>query len=121
MPRVCTGQPLDGVPVKQGIQAAFTDLRRVLPELPDESLPDFLGDLARLEAEARLRLNSTRQATGPALEDRLLGVEDAASRLGISTSQMYRTADDFPFTIRSGRALRFSSLGISKWIEKRAR
>ena len=121
MTRICTGQPSCGIPVKQGAQAAFAELEKGLAELPDEGLPSFIGDLARLEAEARLRLNSARPVSIPALEDRLLGVEDAAGRLGISTSQMYRTADDFPFTIRSGRALRFSSLGISKWIEKRAR
>lgn len=116
-----TGQPPACIAGKQRFQAAFTDLRLALPELPEESLPEFLGDLARLEAEARIRLNAQRQSSGPAVEDRLLDVKEAAERLGISTSQLYRTADDFTFTIRSGRALRFSSLGISKWIEKRAR
>jgi predicted DNA-binding transcriptional regulator AlpA len=106
---------------KQRFQAAFTDLRLALPELPEESLPDFLGNLARLEAEARIRLNVPRQASGSAVEDRLLDVKGAAERLGVSTSQMYRTADDFPFTIRTGRTLRFSSLGISRWIERKAR
>jgi predicted DNA-binding transcriptional regulator AlpA len=102
-------------------RGAFADLEKELSEIPDEGLPDFLGNLARLEAEARLRLNSAGHAPGPALEDRLLGVEAAAGRLGISTSQLYKTADDFPFTIRTGRALRFSSLGIDRWISKRAR
>jgi predicted DNA-binding transcriptional regulator AlpA len=106
---------------KQRFQVVFTELRLALPELPEESLPEFLGDLARLEAEARIRLNAPRQLSGPDAEDRLIDVREAAKRLGISTSQMYRTADEFPFTIRSGRALRFSSLGISRWIEKRAR
>lgn len=105
----------------EGIRAAFDNLGRGLAALPVEGLPTFLGDLARLEAEARLRLNAARQTSGPALEDRLIDVKEAAGRLGMSGSKLYKTADDFPFTIRSGRALRFSSLGISKWIGKRAR
>jgi len=110
-----------GVSAKQAVQAAFIDLRRGLPDLPDEDLPDFMGDLERLEAETRIRLNVPHQASGPAVEDRLLDVKEAAERLGVSTSQMYRTADDFPFTIRTGRTLRFSSVGIGKWIERKAR
>jgi predicted DNA-binding transcriptional regulator AlpA len=116
-----TGQNPVCIAGKQRFQAAFADLRGALPELPDESLPEFLGDLARLEAEARIRLNAPRLTSGFAVEDRLLDVKGAAERLGVSTSQMYRTADDFPFTIRSGRTLRFSSVGIGKWIERKAR
>lgn len=116
-----TGQTPVRIAGKQRSQAAFTDLRLALPELPEESLPDFLGNLARLEAEARIRLNAPRLTSGSAVEDRLLDVKGAAERLGVSTSQMYRTADDFPFTIRTGRTLRFSSVGIGRWIERKAR
>jgi predicted DNA-binding transcriptional regulator AlpA len=105
----------------QDVQLAFTGLRNVLPGLADELLPHFLGETARLDAEAKLRLNGPRQASSQVVEDRLLGVKDAAARLDISTSWLYRIADEYPFTIRSGRSLKFSSLGINRWIEKGGR
>ena len=51
--------------------------------------------------------------------DRLLGIEEAASILGKSIDAIYRHADDFPFTVRDGRSLRFSSRGIQAYIRQR--
>jgi predicted DNA-binding transcriptional regulator AlpA len=77
--------------------------------------------LARLDAEARLRLSLPKVGVSGTLEDRLIGVAEAAGRLGLSKSKLYKTADEYSFTIRAGRALRFSSHGIDKWISGRAR
>ena len=98
----------------------FTDLRISLSKLPREDLPEFLGGIALLEAEARLRLND-REPARLLAEDRLLDVKEAAIRLCMSVSELYKTADDFPFTIKRGRTVRFSSLGIDRWIFRRAR
>lgn len=110
-----------GVSAKEAVREAFMGLRRGLPDLPDEDLPDFMGDLARLEAETQLRLSLPRQEPALAGCDRLINVREAAGRLAMSVSQLYKTADGFSFTMRRGRALRFSSLGIDRWISKRAR
>jgi predicted DNA-binding transcriptional regulator AlpA len=51
--------------------------------------------------------------------DRLLDVEEAAAKLGVTTDWLYRHHKDLPFTVRHGRPLRFSELGIEQYIWKR--
>jgi predicted DNA-binding transcriptional regulator AlpA len=62
-------------------------------------------------------------AAAPALAtrpDRLLTVEEAARRPGVSRRWMYRKASTLPFTKRlSQGCLRFSELGLEKWKESR--
>jgi len=53
--------------------------------------------------------------------DRLLSVKDAAAKLGQSTEWLYKHASTLPFTVRNGRALRFSELGIDTWIRRQQR
>src|SRR5262245_39041559 len=53
--------------------------------------------------------------------DRLLSVKEAAAKLGQSVAYVYKHADTFPFTVRNGRALRFSEAGIDGWIRNRQR
>lgn len=53
-------------------------------------------------------------------EDRLLTVEQAAARLGMSRDWIYRRASRLPFAVRlDGSALRFSSQGIDRYIRQR--
>lgn len=54
-------------------------------------------------------------------EDRLLTVREAAPRLGMSTSTLYREADKYDFTVRQGASgrPRFSSRGIDRYIQQR--
>ena len=102
------------------VTAALADLEGALDEAAIERLPDALGDLARLQALTNLRLFPSQGDQSPA-EDRLLGVKEAAARLGSSSSSLYKEADGFPFTVRHGRSVRFSESGISAWIRKRTR
>ena len=103
------------------VAVALDALEGALDAAPVESLPEALGGLARLEAMTRLRLSHPAQGAAIQAEERLLGVEAAAARLGLSSVALYKKADDFPFTIRRGRSLRFSDGGISAWIRKRTR
>jgi len=41
----------------------------------------------------------------PAVDDRLLGIEEAAARLGTSKHWLYRDSDRLPFTIRPSETL----------------
>jgi predicted DNA-binding transcriptional regulator AlpA len=102
------------------VTAALADLEGALDEAAIESLPDALGDLARLQALTNLRLVRSQGDQSPA-EVRLLDVNEAAERLRCSVSTLYKKADDFPFTVREGRSLRFSEGAISAWIRKRTR
>jgi predicted DNA-binding transcriptional regulator AlpA len=51
--------------------------------------------------------------------DRLLNVQEAAARLSVTADWLYRHHKDLPFTVRHGRPLRFSEIGIEQYIRKR--
>jgi predicted DNA-binding transcriptional regulator AlpA len=53
-------------------------------------------------------------------EDQLLDVAAVAQRLGVSPDSVYRRAARWPFTIRIGRALRFSARGLDVYLRQRA-
>lgn len=53
-------------------------------------------------------------------DDRLLDAEEAANLLGMSRHWLYRHAHKLPFTRKLGpKNLRFSSLGIQKYLATR--
>jgi len=52
--------------------------------------------------------------------DRLLLVEVAATRLGVTPAWLYRHAKELPFTRKvGGRTLRFSERGLERWVKTR--
>ncbi len=51
--------------------------------------------------------------------DRLLEKEEAAQKLAVTLDWLYRKHKRLPFTVRHGRLLRFSELGIEEYIRKR--
>jgi hypothetical protein len=51
--------------------------------------------------------------------ERLLDVDEAARRLGVSPDWLYRRAGKVPFTVRLGRTLRFSAQGLVRYIRQR--
>jgi excisionase family DNA binding protein len=89
---------------------------KVAQDLPPAELPNFLGELEVIHCTALARLTSP-EAAQP-VEDRLLAVEEASRRLGVSKDYLYRHGNDFPFMRRMGRKLLFSSAGIEKHIRQ---
>lgn len=89
-------------------------------------LPALAGELARGLAEVLARtaassmpvtVVSTRQQA-----DTLLTVNEAAGRLGVPRSWLYRHAKTLPFTRKlSHRKLRFDPGGLELWVSTRAR
>src|SRR5215470_2577431 len=63
--------------------------------------------------------SETPQKESQVPEERLLGVEEAASRLGVSKDYLYRQGSRLPFTVRVGRRLRFSATGLARYIRAR--
>jgi hypothetical protein len=57
----------------------------------------------------------TGNGHGEVADDRLLTVVELAARLRRSTDYVYRHCDQWGFTRRIGRDLRFSSVGFEKW------
>jgi predicted DNA-binding transcriptional regulator AlpA len=85
--------------------------------LAAHDLPYFLGDLETIRAVAWSRLTAAATTTQQA-RDELISIEQAAGRLGLSPSYLYRNHQQFPFTRRVGRSLRFSSQGLQSYIER---
>lgn len=101
----------------------LAQLNRLAEELPPGEAPGFIGALEAVKARALARLLSPPLAgNGPpesSTQDRLLTVEEAARKLGMSEDWCYRQAKRLPFAVRIGRQLRFSERGIERYIRGR--
>jgi predicted DNA-binding transcriptional regulator AlpA len=53
--------------------------------------------------------------------ERLLPVEEAAQKFGVKADWLYRHHKELPFTVRCGRLLRFSELGMDEFIRGKCR
>ena len=84
--------------------------------VPRETLADFLGDLERVRVTALSRLIAPVPNKHPS--DELLGVAEAARRLGVSRDYLYHNHHRFPFVRRVGRGLRFSAEGVGNYIRR---
>jgi predicted DNA-binding transcriptional regulator AlpA len=92
---------------------ALLDLSRTIPR---EDLPSLIAVLAEINAIAFARLVAPSENHHQ--PDKLLTIDEAATRLAMSKDYLYR--HKFPFTVREGGSLRFSSHGIDKWIQRKA-
>jgi hypothetical protein len=90
------------------------DALQLARSLPAESLPGFLGEIEQIRVTALARISAP--AIPQATPDALLGVNEAAGRLGVSPSYLYRNHSRFGFTRRMGRSLLFSTQGIQTYI-----
>jgi hypothetical protein len=84
--------------------------------LPMEELPRLIGDLEQIRVIALARLTAPAPVSRA---DELVGIDEAARRLGISKHYLYRHAGKFQFSRHIGRKLVFSSLGIDRYIMSR--
>ncbi len=89
----------------------------IVKKLPQEELPEFLGDIEQIRVTALTRL------TTPSSESRLdksLTIKQAHKRLGVSRSYLQHHWKKFSFARHEGRRVLFSSNGIDAYL-KRAR
>jgi len=85
-------------------------------------LPALVGELEAMRARVWAELISPmpgRNGHPDNDEDRLLDVAEAAERLSLSADYLCRHSHEFPFTVREGNFLRFSSGGIDRYIRSR--
>ncbi len=96
------------------------DAEAVGQALRTDELPDALGELRRVEARLTIRLYTPPQTSPASIgSDQLLTAEETAGKLSLSVDTVYRNAASYPFTVRQGRALRFSSRGVDEYIRSR--
>lgn len=88
-------------------------------DLPTDIARALLAQVAPLQVALLGRAFAPDGAGGS--RDRLLSVKDAAAKLGQSVEWLYKHAGALPFTVRNGRALRFSEVGIEAWIRRQQR
>ena len=113
-----------GSALKLGVVPTLADLLadpRKLDGLPREIIPQLRGELAQLDSRLLCRLLDRDQHDGHAENDQLLGVAEAAARLGITPDYLYHHNKTFPFTRHIGRRLLFSARGIARFIAERTR
>ena len=92
--------------------ALLEEAEKLGVDLPSEEIPVALGMLERVRTRLTFRALS---ASAPAM-DRLLSVAEAAELLGMAADTLYRRSHSFPFTVRDGRRVRFSRVGIERYI-----
>ena len=105
-------------------QALSDELEEVLSRSLSADCPDLIDIGERFTAQVRLKM---MQGLIPPLghmpplsEERLLTVDEASRKLGMTKDYLYRNADRLPFTIRlAPRQLRFSLQGIERYIRQR--
>jgi len=89
--------------------------------LPAE-LPALIGKLEEARARAWARLNQPTapipaEPAEPVADARMVGIDEAAQRLGMSTSWLYRNAAKIPGATKpNGHNWRFSTRGIDKYL-----
>jgi excisionase family DNA binding protein len=91
-------------------------------ELPPEVAADLLARMAGLQPVLLARALGHQEDDQPEARgegDRLLTVAEAARKLGVSNDWLYRRAHRLAFTVRLGRQLRFSAVGIERWTRQR--
>ena len=90
-----------------------------IEQMERDQLPQLLGELETIRATALMKMS----APSPSLpqRDKLLTIESAADRIGVSTDYLYRNSKTLPFTRRVGRKLLFSSVGIDAYINRSRR
>ena len=88
-------------------------------DLPPELLKALLVKHATVGTVLLGALLAAGENGKPSEADVLIDVETAATRLATTKDWLYRHARHLPFTVRQGRSLRFSSMGIERYIRSR--
>ena len=95
------------------------DIERV-KDVSGEAIPGILTHLAAIQTALAARLAQRNESQQHNDAERLLTVEEAATKLGVAPDWLYRRSPRLPFTVKLGRALRFSQSGIDRWIRSKS-
>lgn len=99
-------------------------LAQALPAGAAVSVPrEWLLKLLETPPQPDPLQTSATPARAPAeAEDRLLTIDEAAERLGVTKDWIYHHSKKLPFAVRLGRkVLRFSAVKLERYIEARRR
>ena len=93
----------------------------VASTLPLATTTTLLAQVAAVQSALTARAVALAFEPSPADVGQVpLTVKEAAQRLNVSVDWVYRHAHELPFTVRHGRALRFTPDGIAAYLRDRA-
>jgi transcriptional regulator of acetoin/glycerol metabolism len=96
--------------LRKELQSAL-DLARAMPP---EELPEFLGQLETIRIVGLARIS----APAVAIEDKQISITEAAPRLGVSRSFLYRHWKKYKFARQEGTRVLFSSAGLDSHVRR---
>jgi predicted DNA-binding transcriptional regulator AlpA len=98
------------------------DLRALVEATALDDLPALAGRLreAELLVEARLRAAAPPPTSSAMQADTNISAKEAARRLGVSPSYIYKNAKGLPFVVKIGRRLLCSPSRLERWNRARA-
>jgi hypothetical protein len=84
-----------------------------LTALTSDDIASLLCLLSAAQARIAARLSTPSNST---MGDRLISADAAATKLGVNKQWLYRRTDKLPFVVRLDGQVRYSSLGIDRFI-----
>lgn len=122
VPRARRGWGAEGSASDRPDLTGLQELLEALDTLPPECVPDAIGKLEVAKARLWARLVTAPVGNGRGQgEDRMLDIEEAAARTGMSRAWLYRHKSNLPFAKRIGRKVLFSKAGLTRWLATRGR
>jgi predicted DNA-binding transcriptional regulator AlpA len=98
------------------LQEIVEDPKRI-EDVEEQKIPAMITQLAAVQTNLACRLiKSISCANG---EDRLLTLDEAAIKLNVSRSWLYRRSKKLSFVVRTGRKVGFSERGLQEFIRQK--
>jgi len=85
------------------------------PVLEDELADAILILTVQLVKRNQARAEARKETAGT---DRLIEIDEAAERLKVSRSWLYRRSGKLPFAVHNGRRVAYSEKGIEEYIRR---
>ncbi len=102
------------------LSAARGRLSRIVEECPPDALPDLLGELARAQALAQVRLQPpTTNGPRPPEVGEYLTADELAAKLRVRPKWCYEHADDLGAVRLSTGCVRFPVRAVMRLIQAR--
>jgi predicted DNA-binding transcriptional regulator AlpA len=98
------------------LQEIVEDPKRI-DELEEQKIPFLMTQLATVQTNLACRMIKAISCQNG--EDRILTLDEAAMKLNVSRSWLYRRSKKLSFVVRTGRKVGFSDKGLQEFIRQK--